>query len=33
VTAGVLGLLLLRPNTERARLAGQAMQPDLVPST
>jgi MFS family permease len=33
LTAGVLGLLLLRPNTERARLAGQAMQPDLVPST
>jgi MFS family permease len=33
VTAGVLGLLLLRPNTELARLAGQAMQPDLVPST
>jgi MFS family permease len=33
VTAGVLGLLLLRPNTERARLAGQAMQPKLVPST
>ncbi len=33
VTAGVLGLLLLWPNTERARLARQAVQPDLVPST
>jgi MFS family permease len=33
VTAGVLGLLLLWPNTERARLAGQAVQPKLVPST
>jgi MFS family permease len=33
VASGVLGLLLLWPNTERARLAGQAMQPDLVPST
>jgi len=33
VTSGVLGLLLLWPNTERARLAGQAVQPGLVPST
>jgi MFS family permease len=33
VASGVLGLLLLWPNTERARLAGQAVQPDLVPST
>ena len=33
VTAGVLGLLLLWPNTERARLAGQVVQPELVPST
>jgi MFS family permease len=33
VASGVLGLLLLWPNTERVRLAGQAMQPDLVPST
>jgi MFS family permease len=33
VASGVLGLLLLWPNTERARLAGKVMQPDLVPST
>ena len=33
VTAGVLGLLLLWPNTERARLAGQQVEPKLVPST
>jgi MFS family permease len=33
VTSGVLGLLLLWPNTERARLTGQAVQPGLVPST
>ena len=33
VAAGVLGLLLLWPNTERARLARQAVQPGLVPST
>ena len=32
VTAGVLGLLLLWPNTERARLAGQQVEPKLVPS-
>jgi MFS transporter, ACS family, D-galactonate transporter len=31
VASGVLGLLLLWPNTERARLAGQ-VQPALVPS-
>jgi MFS family permease len=33
VTAGVLGLLLLWPNTERARLTGQQIEPKLVPST
>jgi MFS family permease len=33
VASGLLGLLLLWPNTERARLAGQAVQPKLVPST
>jgi MFS family permease len=33
VTAGVLGLLLLWPNTERARLTGQQAEPKLVPST
>jgi MFS family permease len=33
VGAGLLGLLLLWPNTERARLTGQAGQPELVPST
>jgi MFS family permease len=33
VTSGLLGLLLLWPNTERARLTGQAVQPKLVPST
>jgi MFS family permease len=33
VAAGVLGLLLLWPNTERARLTGQQVAPNLVPST
>jgi MFS family permease len=33
VGAGLLGLLLLWPNTERARLTGQTGQPELVPST
>jgi hypothetical protein len=33
VTSGLLGLLLLWPNTERARLTGQAVQPKFVPST
>ncbi|HEY3790222.1 MAG TPA: MFS transporter [Bradyrhizobium sp.] len=33
VASGLLGLLLLWPNTERARLSGQAVQPKLVPST
>jgi MFS family permease len=32
VASGLLGLLLLWPNTERARLTGQAVQPKLVPS-
>jgi MFS family permease len=33
IGSGVLGLLLLWPNTERARLTGQGVQPELVPST
>jgi hypothetical protein len=28
----LLGLLLLWPNSERARLTGQAVQPKFVPS-
>ena len=35
IVSGLLGLLLLRccgPNTERARLIGQAAQPELAPS-
>jgi MFS family permease len=33
VVSGVVGLLLLWPNTERARLTGQAGQGELVPSS
>ena len=33
VASGLLGLLLLWPNTERARLTGQGVEPKLVPST
>jgi MFS family permease len=33
VTSGLLGLLLLWPNTERARLTGQVVQPKFAPST
>jgi len=33
VTAGVLGLLLLWPNTERARLSGERVEAKLIPST
>jgi MFS family permease len=33
IASGVIGLLLLWPNTERARLTGQAVEPKLVPST
>jgi hypothetical protein len=30
ITSGVLGLLLLWPNTERARLMGQSAQPKFA---
>jgi hypothetical protein len=32
IVSGLLGLLLLWPNSERARLIGQAASPELVPS-
>ena len=32
IVSGLLGLLLLWPNSERARLIGQAVQPELAPS-